>query len=148
MSSLLLKRKPKIGEAERTLKLANAAWKKGDLRLAVSRAITAVVQAAKSGNIKRADKVVKDARVLLQGAVISKMPGAIEGLWKPSNGDLHIRCSNIEIMIFSLARGGIPFDQIRPVCDGVVVEAGHANKAKAVLRRISGGKYRTILKVS
>jgi hypothetical protein len=75
--SLLGRRSP-IVEAERTLKLALSALRRGDRRLAASRAITAIIQAstasvgATSDTLKRAWRVVFSARRLIHSIVIER----------------------------------------------------------------------------
>jgi hypothetical protein len=80
----LVGRKASISKAERTLASAITAVKRGDLRLASSRAVTAAVQAATASIgaspsvVRRADQVTKDAREIIQGIVISEIAiGAI-----------------------------------------------------------------------
>lgn len=146
----LLKGKAKISDAERTIALALASKKRGDLRLAASRAITAVVIAARSRSPKRADKVVKEAREIMQSIVLDRMPGTIKGLMSPARKDLVIECEHIEVMIFTLTRGGVPFNEIRVSQNpkAVVVPRKYASMAKKTLWGVTGGKTRTILKVS
>jgi superfamily I DNA and RNA helicase len=80
----LIGRKASISQAERTLKMAVSAAEKGDFRLASSRAITAIIQAASASvgasgsTIKRADFVVKSAREVIQGIVLSKIAMGVE----------------------------------------------------------------------
>lgn len=77
--SPLLSKLQTLAMAKRTLKLAQRAAVKGDLRLGISRAITAVIQASiaavKSSNkpIKiAADNVIQDARTLIMGIVVTR----------------------------------------------------------------------------
>jgi len=78
-----LGRKHSIVTAEHTFRIALSAFQRKDLRLAVSRGITAVIQASSAAigapeEIKeRADKVVQGVRKLVQGVVIKR---AISGL--------------------------------------------------------------------
>lgn len=146
----LLKGRAKVADAERTMGLSVSAYKKGNLRLAVSRAITAIIIAARSRSPKRAQKVIASARKLIHGVAISKMSGTIKGLMGPSKKDLSIDCEHVEVMTFTLARGGIPFDHIKVPSDrrSVIVSRKYAGAAKRVLLNVTGGKTRTILKVS
>ena len=70
-----------VGDAHRTLTLAFSAARKGDMRLAVSRAVTAIVQAsvaAKCGQagasvLQTADGIIQKARDLVHGIVLEKL---------------------------------------------------------------------------
>lgn len=79
MNSSLLGKKHTVKQAERTLSLARSALRKGDKRLASSRALTAAVQAAvasvnkSSSIVNRADEVILSAREIIQGIVISRV---------------------------------------------------------------------------
>lgn len=77
--SPLLVRKPTLGEARKTMNLALSAARRGDLRLGVSRAITAIAQASIVGYLAKgqsgklaADNVIQDARGLIQGIVVER----------------------------------------------------------------------------
>lgn len=78
LSDVLIGKKHPIGTAEHTLQTALSALKRGDRRLASSRAVTAVAQAAaaavgaSSDIIDRAEKVVFEARRLIQSLVIAR----------------------------------------------------------------------------
>lgn len=78
MSGILAKN-PSLSDARRTLSLAISALKKGDKRLASSRAVTAAVLAAgaavgKSARHRReAEGVILKARAIVQGIVISRV---------------------------------------------------------------------------
>ena len=75
----LLGRKHSILKAQHTLKLVLQAVKRGDLRLAVSRGITAVIEAssaavgAPEATVGKAKAIVEAVRKVIQGAVITKM---------------------------------------------------------------------------
>lgn len=75
--SPLLTGRPTLADARHTMKIAQSAALKGDLRLGVSRAITAVIQAAvvaggtKDRDVKlKANEVVQDARTLIMNIII------------------------------------------------------------------------------
>ena len=77
--SPLLVRKQSLTGARHTMKIARQAAVKGDLRLGVSRAITAAVQAAivaaqtGSRDVKhQADQVIQDARDLIMGIIVAR----------------------------------------------------------------------------
>ena len=78
LGDTLLGRKHSVSSAERTLKIAFSAMRRGDRRLASSRAVTAAVQAsiasvgANALTVKRAEKVVFEARRIIQSLVISR----------------------------------------------------------------------------
>lgn len=82
MTSPLVGRRASIVDAEHTLKLAVSAYRRGDKRLSISRAITAAVQAATASLrgpaevVERADKVIQAVRRLIQGIVVG---GALSG---------------------------------------------------------------------
>jgi len=86
MTSPLVGRRASIVDAEHTLKLAVSAYRRGDKRLSVSRAITAAVQAATASLrgpdevVERADKVIQAVRRLVQGIVVG---GALSGARGP-----------------------------------------------------------------
>lgn len=76
ISPLLVERQT-IAGARRTLRMALSAARKGDERLAVSRGITAAVQAAVAGTRSRgvrndADLVIQAVRELVQGIVLKR----------------------------------------------------------------------------
>lgn len=79
----LLGKKHSIVEAEHTLRIATGAYKRGDMRLAVSRGITAIIQAsiaslnAPEEIVERSEHVVQGVRRIIQGAVLSR---ALSGL--------------------------------------------------------------------
>lgn len=75
--SPLLTGRPTLADARHTMKIAQSAALKGDLRLGVSRAITAVIQAAvvaaqsKSKTMKlQADQVIQGARGLIMDIIV------------------------------------------------------------------------------
>lgn len=77
--SPLLTRKQTLAQARHTMVIARKAALKGDLRLGVSRAITAAVQAAivaaesDSKTTKLyADQVIQDARDLIMGIIVAR----------------------------------------------------------------------------
>lgn len=79
-------RKHSIVTAEHTLRIAVSALRRGDLRLAVSRGITAVIQASTAAlgapqEIKeRADRVVQATRKLIQGVVVRRAAAKLSDL--------------------------------------------------------------------
>ena len=76
--SQLLGKRQKIVDAEHTLKITLDAAKEGNLRLAVSRGITAIIQAAAAAVgaappiVRRAEAIIQTVRNIIQGAVIKK----------------------------------------------------------------------------
>jgi len=76
----LLAKSASVADAEHTLALALGAWKRGDRRLAISRAITAAVQAGIAGrrpsateaDIERSERVIQRVRNLVQGVVVGE----------------------------------------------------------------------------
>lgn len=83
----LLSKTPSLEEAAHTLSIAVSAWKQGDRRLAVSRGITAAVQAgmasrrtgASEAHVERAEKIIQGVRNLIQGIVVGE---ALDGFKK------------------------------------------------------------------
>jgi len=148
MVSPLLKGKASIRRAEKTFDLAVSALKKGDARLAVSRAITAVIIAARSGQKKKADLLIKKVRKILQGMMISRMADTVAGLSGRVKSDLFLKCQHPEVMVSHLARNGVPFDGIEISGDGIIVRRKYVPMARKVLISVTGGRKRTILKVS
>lgn len=86
MTPELLGRKHSIVEAEHTLQIAFRAYREGNLRLAVSRGITAVIQAsiASVGAIleikERADRVVQAVRKMIQGVALKRAAARVSAL--------------------------------------------------------------------
>jgi hypothetical protein len=77
--SPLLVEKQSLVKARKTLVLAKSAAMKGDTRLGVSRAITAVIQASIVAALSstretkvNADRVIQGARELIMGIVVSR----------------------------------------------------------------------------
>ena len=78
--SPLLVEKTKLDDAKHTMHLAMDAAKRGDTRLAVSRAITAAVQASRvscfakdNRTLVAADDVIQRAREVIQGIALKKV---------------------------------------------------------------------------
>ncbi len=116
-ASALLGRKHSIVAAEKTLKGVHQAVDRGDLRLAVSRAITAIVQAtsaAMSGPrevVERANRVIQEVRQVIHGAVIRRMSKTVAGLGaKKRKGPrgLKVRGSMIPPWVTRLQAGKLP----------------------------------------
>jgi hypothetical protein len=78
VADVLVGKRHPIGASEHTLRIAISAFRKGDYRLAASRALTAAVQAASaavggsSEVVERAEKVIFQARLLIQSLVIAR----------------------------------------------------------------------------
>lgn len=77
--SPLLVERPSLREAVRTMAGARSAAGRGDLRLGVSRAMTAIIQAGIAGYLAEgereklsADRVIQDARELVMGIVVQR----------------------------------------------------------------------------
>ena len=76
--SQLLGKKQKIADAEHTLKITLDAAEEGNLRLAASRGITAIIQATAAAVgaappiIRRAEAIIQTVRNIIQGVVIKK----------------------------------------------------------------------------
>ncbi len=64
---------PTLKLARTKLKNARSAFRKGDLRLAVSRALTAAVMASRASSGREADKLIKEAREIIQTVAINKL---------------------------------------------------------------------------
>ena len=62
-----------LKKARIKLKGAHKAFREGDLRLAVSRALTASVVAARASSGEQGNKVVEEARALIQTVAINKL---------------------------------------------------------------------------
>jgi hypothetical protein len=77
--SPLLTQSQTLSMARRTLGLTKSAHRRGDLRLTVSRGLTAVIQAtvvaARTNNAKtilQADNIIQEAREILQGVIVQR----------------------------------------------------------------------------
>lgn len=77
--SPLVEGRQSLKDARHTFKLARSAARQGNQRLAVSRGITAAVQAAKASCLVRsqkalleADNLIQDVRELVQGIIIKR----------------------------------------------------------------------------
>jgi hypothetical protein len=74
----LLGRRHSVADAEHTLKTAVSALKRGDRRLASSRAVTAIIQAAiasmgaPDATVDRAEAVAFEGRRIIQSLVLSR----------------------------------------------------------------------------
>jgi hypothetical protein len=64
---------PTLELARIKLRNARSAYRKGDLRLAVSRALTAALTASKASSGRASNKLVKEARELIQTVAINKL---------------------------------------------------------------------------
>jgi len=62
-----------LEKARIQLRNAESARVKGDLRLAVSRALTAAVTAARASRSRAADAIVQSARIIIQDAAIQRL---------------------------------------------------------------------------
>ena len=150
--SPLLEKRQTIGSAERTLRLVMQALNKGDLRLAVSRGITAIIQAAsasvgaKKSTVKRAGKVIQEVRNIIQGAVLTKISqsvGLARGAMiftsnvkgKKEKG-IFIAASNPRVLSLFLHDKGIPFSDMQVSEDppGIFINARSAKKARKFIQ--------------
>ena len=64
---------PTLEMARIKLRNAHSAFRKGDLRLAVSRALTAALMASKASSGRASNKLVREARELIQTVAINKL---------------------------------------------------------------------------
>ena len=62
-----------LATARTKLRNAEKARAKGDLRLAVSRALTAAVTAARASRGKDAESIIQGARIIIQDAAIQRL---------------------------------------------------------------------------
>lgn len=76
-----------MADAIRTERLARSAARRGDLRLAVSRGITAVIQATRVAQMRgdnrsldQADAIIQNVRDLVQGAVLKRAAARLRKL--------------------------------------------------------------------